>query len=51
MKLLKGAVDRKAWRSVMDYWLYREGVADRIGSENAYLYVLPDFPRASNADD
>ena len=51
VKLLKGAVDRKAWRSVMDYWLYREGVADRIGSENAYLYVLPDFPRASNADD
>ena len=51
VKLLKGAVDRKAWRSVMDYWLYREGVADRIGSENAYLYVLPDFPRASHADD
>ena len=51
VKFFQGMVDRESWRRVMDYWLYREGVRDRIGSEDAYLYVQPDFPRATRADD
>ena len=42
-KLISGAVDRQTWRAVMDYWLYREGVLDRIGSEDAYVYFTPEF--------
>ena len=42
-KLFSGAVDRQTWRAVMDYWLYREGVFDRIGSEDAYVYFTPEF--------
>ncbi len=42
-KVLSGAFDRQTWRKVMDYWLYRRGVEDRIGSEDAYVYFDSDF--------
>ena len=28
----------------MDYWLNREGIRDRIGSEDSYLYFKSDVP-------
>ena len=40
-----GLVDREAWRSVADYWLFREGVRHNIGSEDAYVHFAPDFPQ------
>lgn len=40
-----GLFDREAWRSIMDYWLYREGVRHNIGSEDAYVHFAPDFPQ------
>ena len=42
---MSGLVDREAWRSVTDYWLFREGVRHNIGSEDAYIYFSPDFPQ------
>ncbi len=40
-----GAIfDRSAWRRAMDYWLNREGVRDRLGSEDSYLYFKADVP-------
>ena len=45
-KFLRGLADRETWRSAMDYFLYREGVFDRLGSEDAYLYFDQDLPEA-----
>ena len=42
-KIISGAVDRQTWRAAMDYWLYREGVRDRLGSEDAYVYFTAEF--------
>ena len=42
---ISGLADRQAWRSVFDYWLYRDGVRHDIGSEDAYVYFAPDFPQ------
>ena len=36
--------DREAWRRAMDYFLYREGVRDKLGSEDSYLYVARELP-------
>ena len=44
-RLASGLVDREAWRSVMDYWLFRDGVRHNIGSEDAYVFFAPDFPQ------
>ena len=44
-RLASGLVDRETWRSVVDYWLFREGVRHNIGSEDAYVYFDPDFPQ------
>ncbi len=44
-RIASGLVDREAWRSVMDYWLFREGVRHNIGSEDTYIYFAPDFPQ------
>ena len=44
-KLLSGLFDRGAWRSAMAYWLRREGVENRIGSEDAYVYFRTGFPQ------
>ena len=45
-KFLQGLADRETWRGAMDYFLYREGVFDRLGSEDAYLYFDRDLPEA-----
>lgn len=45
LRFAQGLFDREAWRSVMDYWLFREGVRGDIGSEDAYVYFAPDFPQ------
>ena len=44
-RLASGLVDREAWRSVMDYWLFRDGVRHNIGSEDAYVFFASDFPQ------
>ena len=44
-RIVSGLIDREAWRTVMDYWLFREGVRHNIGSEDAYIYFSPDFPQ------
>ena len=46
-KFLRGLADRRSWRSAMDYFLYREGVRERLGSEDAYLYRSKALPRGS----
>lgn len=42
-KFVKAIFDRDSWRRTMDYWLYREGVSDRLGSEDAYVYFQQGF--------
>jgi len=34
----------KSWKELTQYWLFRQGVAEEIGSEDAYLYVREDHP-------
>ena len=47
-KLAKALVDRDAWRTVRDYWLFRE-LETPLGSEDAYLYYARDLPRGATA--
>jgi predicted membrane-bound mannosyltransferase len=42
--LLKGLVDREAWRAGIEYFLDRDVVFDDIGSEDAYVYFRDGFP-------
>ena len=44
-KFLRGLVDRQTWRSAMDYFIYRKGVSDRLGSEDAYVYFDRHLPQ------
>ena len=44
-RLASWLVNRETWRSVMEYWLFREGVRHNIGSEDAYVFFSPDFPQ------
>ena len=44
-KFLQGFTDRGAWRSAMNYFLHREGVRDRLGSEDSFAYYSLEFPR------
>ena len=37
-KIVRAIFDRDSWRRAMEYWLYRKGVDDRLGSEDAYVY-------------
>ena len=37
-KFLSAVVDRKAWRTQMDYFLYRK-LSQPLGSEDAYVYI------------
>ena len=43
-KFVKALADRDSWRRAMDYFLYRKGVEDRIGSEDAYVYFNLELP-------
>ena len=42
-KFLGGLVDREAWRTAMDYFLYRE-LGSPLGSEDAYVYFSRGLP-------
>ena len=42
-KFVGALFDRQAWRTAMDYFLYRELTAP-LGSEDAYAYFSRDFP-------
>ncbi|HAC17384.1 MAG TPA: hypothetical protein DCF78_02250, partial [Dehalococcoidia bacterium] len=42
-KFVKAIFDRESWRRTMDYWLNREGVSDRLGSEDSYVYFQQGF--------
>ena len=44
-RLASGLVNRETWRSVIDYWLYRDGIRHDIGSEDAYVFFDPTFPQ------
>ena len=46
-KVLSGLFDRGTWRDAVDYFLYRKGVEDRLGSEDAYRYYSKDFQGGS----
>ena len=37
-KIATALLDRSSWRRAMGYWLFREGLEGRLGSEDAYLY-------------
>ena len=38
MTVVKAVFDRSSWRSAGNYWLHREGIEHRIGSEDSYAY-------------
>ena len=42
-KFFSSFADRGAWRRAMDYLLYRKGIRDRIGSEDAVAYFANDL--------
>ena len=37
-KFASAIIDRSAWRRAMDYWLNRDGIRNRLGSEDSYVY-------------
>ena len=43
-KFLGAFGDRTAWRRAMDYFLYRKGVREQIGSEDSYLFISQELP-------
>ena len=47
-KFLRGLVNRETWRSAMDYFLFRKGISDRLGSEDAYVYFDRDLPQTGS---
>ena len=42
-KLAGAAIDRDSWRTVMDYFLFRE-LSTSLGSSDVVVYVSPDVP-------
>ena len=42
-KLARAAIDRDSWRTVMDYFLFRE-LSTSLGSSDVVVYVSPDVP-------
>ena len=42
-KLARAAIDRDSWRTVMDYFLFRE-LSTSLGSSDVVVYVSPDIP-------
>ncbi len=42
-KLARSAIDRDSWRTVMDYFLFRE-LSASLGSSDVVVYVSPDVP-------
>jgi predicted membrane-bound mannosyltransferase len=48
-KFVKAIFDRESWRRTMNYWLNREGVSDRLGSEDSYVYFEQGFQQNFSA--
>ena len=48
-RFLGSFTDRETWRRAKDYFLHREGVRDRLGSEDAYVYFAGDVPHTFSA--
>jgi hypothetical protein len=46
---VKAIFDRESWRRTMNYWLNREGVSDRLGSEDSYVYFEQGFQQNFSA--
>ena len=44
LKLVSGSVSMESWQKLTKYWLFRQGVAEDIGSEDSYLYVREGHP-------
>ena len=42
-EFMSALVDRESWRRAMDYFLYRRGIEERIGSEDSYIYFARDL--------
>ena len=42
-KLARAAIDRDSWRTVMDYFLFRE-LSASLGSSDVVVYVSPEVP-------
>ena len=38
LTVVRAVFDRSSWRSAANYWLHREGIKHRIGSEDSYAY-------------
>ena len=38
-KILRILTNRQSIRSLTNYWLYRDGVEEKIGSENAFIFI------------
>jgi hypothetical protein len=43
-KFIRSFGDRDSWHTAMDYFLFRNGVRERLGSENGYVYFANGFP-------
>ena len=44
-KFLGSFANRDSWRAAMDYFLFREGIEGRLGSENGYVFFDISFPQ------
>ena len=45
IKKIAGSIsDMDSWHRLLSYWFHRDGVAENIGSEDAYLYTKENFP-------
>ena len=51
LNLLNKLVDIKHWNAYIEYWLFRKGVSESIGSEDVYLYTKEDFPKVNFVGD
>lgn len=44
-RFLVSFADRDSWRTAMDYFLFRKGIEERLGSENGYVFFDSSFPQ------
>ena len=51
LNLTNKLLDIKNWNAYLEYWLFRKGVSESIGSEDAYLYTKDDFPKINFVGD
>jgi predicted membrane-bound mannosyltransferase len=44
-KFIRSFGDRDSWRDAMDFFLFRKGIRERLGSEDAWVFFKSDFPQ------